>query len=84
MKRARRDFFLITTVFLIIVAIAAGLILVVGGGLLLLPGVHTSTLVAYRSQTEIPSPLLTNAFAPGVMKIPVLPETKQKKIGQKF
>jgi hypothetical protein len=40
-------------------AIAAGLVLVVGCGLLLLRSVHPGALLAYRSETEVPAPLLS-------------------------
>jgi hypothetical protein len=41
-----------------VLAIAAGLVLVVAGAVLLLPPVHPGELLAYRSATEVPSPLL--------------------------
>ncbi len=41
-----------------VLAIAAGLVLVVGAGLLLLLPVRPGALLAYRSATQVPSPLL--------------------------
>lgn len=41
-----------------VLAIAAGLVLVVGGSLLLLAPLRPGALIAYRSATEVPEPLL--------------------------
>jgi hypothetical protein len=40
-------------------AMAAGVTLLLAGGLLLIPRLHPGSLVAYRSATEVPSPLLS-------------------------
>ncbi len=43
----------------VLLATAAGLVLVVGCGLLLWRSVHPGALLAYRSATEVPAPLLS-------------------------